>query len=79
MWQTFTHVSNPSKKPLNEDTYVSQYFQKEGPKNEELKVVKFDYPVILTRRGNANLDMCHYIEKNRVIILLETNDECKNN
>jgi hypothetical protein len=23
--------------------------------------------------------MCHGIEKNRVIILLETNDKCKNN
>jgi hypothetical protein len=49
VWQTFTHVNNPSKKPINEDMHVSQYFQREGPKNEELEVIKLDYLVVLTR------------------------------
>ncbi len=53
MWQTLTHASNPSKKPINENTTISQYFQREGPKSEELEVVKFDYPVVLTRKGKC--------------------------
>jgi hypothetical protein len=48
--QILTHVSNPSRKPINEDTDVSQYFQREGPKSKEPKVIKFDYLVVLTRR-----------------------------
>jgi hypothetical protein len=47
-----------------------------GLENKQSKVVK--YHVMPTKRENVNLNMCHHIEKNRVMIPLETSDKCKN-
>jgi hypothetical protein len=46
MWQTFVRIGNPSKKLINEDIIIPQDFQRGGPKNKQLKIIKFKYSII---------------------------------
>jgi hypothetical protein len=81
VWQIHASVSNPSKKFTDEDMIApqdSKDFLKRGPQNEQPRLVKFEYLVVLIGKGKCFFNMCHLIEKNRAIILLETNDKCKN-
>jgi hypothetical protein len=50
MWQTFICVSGPSKKPISENMFISQAFQKWGLKNKKIKVVKFGYLIVQAKK-----------------------------
>ncbi len=58
---------------------IPQDSQMGGLENKQSRVVKLMYHVVPTKRGSVNLNMCHHIEKNKVMIPLETSDKCKNN
>jgi hypothetical protein len=79
MWQTSIHVSNSSKKHVNENMTLPQDFQRGGGlENKQFEIIKLGYPIMLIRRKNVDLDMCHHITNYHVIILLETSDKRKN-
>ncbi len=48
-------------------------------KMNNLGQYSLDIPQCELEGKSDDFNMCHGIEKNRVIILLETNDKCKNN
>ncbi len=48
-------------------------------KMNNLGQYSLDIPQCELEGKSDNFNMCHDIEKNKVIILLETNDKCKNN
>jgi len=50
MWQTFIHVSGPSKKPISDNMSILQAYQKRGPKNKKNRVIKLGYLVVPTKR-----------------------------
>jgi hypothetical protein len=50
MWQTPTCVNSSSKKPISEDTTIPQDFQREGLKNIQLRVIKFKYLIMSSRK-----------------------------
>jgi hypothetical protein len=53
MWQTFICVNGPSKKPINDNMFISQASQKRGTKNKKLKVVKLGYPVVPAKKEKS--------------------------
>jgi hypothetical protein len=53
VWQTLVQVGNPSKKPINEATIIPLDSQRGGPKNEQLKIVKFKYSIMPIGRGKC--------------------------
>jgi hypothetical protein len=79
MWQIHDHVNILSNKFISKDMIIPQDSQMGGLENKQSRVVKLMYHVVPTKRGSVNLNMCHHIEKNKVMIPLETSDKCKNN
>jgi hypothetical protein len=78
MWQIHDDVNILSNKSISKDMIIPQDSQMGGLGNKQSRVVKLMYHVVPTKKESVNLNMCHHIEKNRVMILLETSNKCKN-
>jgi hypothetical protein len=52
----------------SENTIIPQNFQRGEPKNGQHGIIKFKYPQCQLKGKGVDLDMCHHIEKNRVMI-----------
>jgi hypothetical protein len=76
MKEIFSCVGNSVKKLTIRDKMKPFGFQKVGLNSKQPKVTRFGY-FIMSSRTSDNPDMCYYIQKNRVNILLETNNKCK--
>ncbi len=79
LWKIHAHVNNLSNKYISKDMTIPQDSQIGGLESKQYRVVKFRYHVVPTKKESVNFNMCHHIEKNRVMISLETNYKCKNN
>jgi hypothetical protein len=52
----------------SENIIIPQNFQRGEPKNGQHGIIKFKYPQCQLKGKGVDLDMCHHIEKNRVMI-----------
>jgi len=67
VWQSPTCLGGPSTKLISEN--------KGGLDNRQPRVVKFEYPTVLSGKENVGFDMC-YCPKNGMVIPLEMSDKC---
>jgi len=70
--RTSTRVGDPPKKLATRDKIEPLNSQRVGPDGKQSRVTRFEYFVMPFRTGNANVNMCYYIQKNRVITHIET-------
>jgi hypothetical protein len=74
--QTSTHVGDSPKKPAIGDKTKPLGFQRVGLESGQLEVIWFEYFIVpsKTRKCQSQHVLLHPL----AIILLETNDNCKN-
>jgi len=78
MKQTHARVGNLPNKCATQDKIEPLGFQKVGPKSEQLRVTLLGHLIMPSRIGKCQFNMCYCIQKDKVIIVLETSDKCKN-
>jgi hypothetical protein len=76
--QIIAHVGDSPKTPTTKDKTKPLGFQKMEHESKQPKVTWLGYFVMPLITRSFYFNMCHCIQNNKVIILLEMNNKCRN-
>ncbi len=77
--QIHAHASDLPNKPTIGIRLNNQAFKRWDQKVDNLGLQGASLLQCYLERGNVSLNICYYIQENRMIIVQETNDKCRRN